>query len=114
MPRYDALPANLPPRGLAREAAAQYIGISPGKFDEMIVDGRMPKPVQIDGRKVWDRRALDMAFEALGGGADTHNEWDEILSKNVSGISKDGLNYLSSPLKNTKYRINPSSKTRPI
>jgi predicted DNA-binding transcriptional regulator AlpA len=68
MPRYDALPVNLPPRGLQREAAAQYIGISVGKFDEMVADRRMPKPVQIDGRKVWDRRALDLAFDGLGDG----------------------------------------------
>jgi hypothetical protein len=66
MPRYDALPASLPPRGLCREAAAQYVGISPGKFDEMVADHRMPRAKQIDGRKVWDRRALDMAFDALG------------------------------------------------
>jgi hypothetical protein len=66
MPRYDALPASLPPRGLNREAAAAYIGISVGKFDEMVEDGRMPKAKRIDGRKVWDRRALDLAFDALG------------------------------------------------
>lgn len=64
--RYDALPASLPPRGLGRESSAQYIGISPTKFDEMVEDGRMPKAKRIDGRKVWDRRALDLAFDALG------------------------------------------------
>lgn len=65
MARYDALPASLPPRGLAREAAAQYVGISPTKFDTMIADGRMPRPVRIDGRAVWDIRALDAAFDVL-------------------------------------------------
>ena len=65
MPRYDALPANLPPRGLNREAAAQYIGVSPVKFDELVEDGRMPKPKRIDSRNVWDRRALDLAFDRL-------------------------------------------------
>ena len=68
MPRHDALPPSLPPRGLSREAAAQYVGVSVGKFDQMTKDGRMPKPIRIDGRKVWDRRALDQAFDALGGG----------------------------------------------
>jgi predicted DNA-binding transcriptional regulator AlpA len=67
MPRLDALPPNLPPRGLNREAAAQYVGVSVGKFDQMTRDRRMPKPIRIDGRKVWDRLALDRAFEALGG-----------------------------------------------
>jgi predicted DNA-binding transcriptional regulator AlpA len=75
MPRHDALPPNLPPRGISREAAAQYVGISPGKFDALVGDGRMPKPLQIDGRKVWDLRAVDRAFERLGGEAD-RNEWD--------------------------------------
>lgn len=78
--RYDALPANLPPRGLGREAAAAYIGISPSKFDELVLDGRMPKPIRIDGRTVWDLRALDLAFDKLGGdeahSPDEKNEWD--------------------------------------
>ena len=79
MARYDALPANLPPRGLSREAAAQYIGISVGKFDQMIADGRMPKPVRIDRRNVWDRRALDQAFDALGDKTISLNPWDDLL-----------------------------------
>jgi predicted DNA-binding transcriptional regulator AlpA len=51
--------------GLCREAAAQYVGVSVGKFDQMTKDGRMPKPIRIDGRKVWDRCALDRAFDVL-------------------------------------------------
>ena len=42
-----------------------YIGVSPSKFDQMIADGRMPKAVIIDGRRVWDRHELDIAFDAL-------------------------------------------------
>jgi hypothetical protein len=79
MPRYNALPVSLPPRGLNREAAAQYIGISVGKFDEMTADGRMPKPIRIDGRKVWDRLGLDRCFDALGDSTDAVNPWDELL-----------------------------------
>lgn len=80
MARPDALPLSLPPRGLSREVAAQYIGVSVGKFDEMVGDGRMPQPKRIDTRKLWDRDALDRAFwalpedgEGVGGGA---NPWD--------------------------------------
>jgi predicted DNA-binding transcriptional regulator AlpA len=87
MPRYDALPVNLPPRGLAREAAAQYIGISPSKFDEMIADGRMPKPVRIDSRTLWDRQALDRAFDALGESVEAANRWDEVFGSSHSKIS---------------------------
>lgn len=75
MPRHDALPPNLPPRGLCREAAAAYVGISSSKFDEMVSDGRMPKPKRIDTRKVWDKSALDRAFDALPGDGVVEVEW---------------------------------------
>lgn len=63
--RRDALPAALPWRGMDREQAAAYIGISPSLFDEMVEDGRMPKPKLLNGRVVWDIRRLDLAFDAL-------------------------------------------------
>lgn len=53
------------PRGLHREEAARYVGIGVTKFDAMILDGRMPHPKLVDRRKVWDREALDSAFDAL-------------------------------------------------
>ena len=63
--RYALLPNSLPPRGLSREIAATYIGVSPGTFDRMVADGRMPKPKPIGGRRVWDRLKVDQFFEAL-------------------------------------------------
>jgi predicted DNA-binding transcriptional regulator AlpA len=63
--RLDVLPTSLPPRGLSRVQAAAYVGISPTLFDEMVADGRMPKPVRINARTVWDRVKLDEAFLAL-------------------------------------------------
>jgi hypothetical protein len=42
-----------------------YLGISPSKFDELRKDGRVGPARVIDGRKVWDVRDLDVAFEAL-------------------------------------------------
>jgi exosome complex RNA-binding protein Rrp42 (RNase PH superfamily) len=42
-----------------------YIGVSPSKFDEMVSDHRMPNARRADGRKLWDVRELDMAFDAL-------------------------------------------------
>lgn len=63
----------IPRRGLSREEAAMYVGVGATKFDEMVGDGRMPKPKKVDARKVWDVRRLDVAFEALpdedGGGS---------------------------------------------
>ena len=52
-------------RGLCRKDAARYVGLSPSKLDSLIGDGRMPKPVKIDGRVVWDRHDLDECFELL-------------------------------------------------
>jgi hypothetical protein len=72
----SSLPVSLAPRGLSRVQAAEYIGVGPTKFDEMVDDRRMPKPKRIDGRNVWDRIKLDEAFEALDDGAGPKNEWD--------------------------------------
>ena len=63
--RRSALPPSLPPRGLSRVQAAEYIGVSPTLFDEMVRDGRMPKAKAINSRNVWDARRIDAAFAAL-------------------------------------------------
>lgn len=55
----------VPRRGLSRAESAIYVGIGTTKFDEMVADGRMPSPIRIDGRKVWDMHKLDLAFDAL-------------------------------------------------
>lgn len=76
----EILPASLPPRGLSREEAAAYVGVGATKFDAMVVDGRMPRPKRIDGRKVWDRLRLDSAFSALptedGDESPSGDAWD--------------------------------------
>jgi predicted DNA-binding transcriptional regulator AlpA len=73
----DVLPGSLPPRGLRRVEAAAYIRVSPSKFDQMVKDGRMPKPKRIDGSVRWDRWALDIAFSALpNDGEASDNPWD--------------------------------------
>jgi predicted DNA-binding transcriptional regulator AlpA len=68
--------AAIVPRGLARAESAHYVGVGLTKFDEMVCDGRMPKPVRIDGRVVWDRYRLDDAFEALSDQGD-RDPWEE-------------------------------------
>jgi len=65
----------LEPRGLNRVKAAAYVGVSPTLFDEMVDDGRMPQPKTVNSRRVWDRKQLDEAFEALPT-RDDPNPWD--------------------------------------
>ncbi|KQQ39131.1 hypothetical protein ASF58_22835 [Methylobacterium sp. Leaf125] len=55
----------VPRRGLRREEAARYVGISTTKFDACVRDGRMPQPFKIDACVIWDLRRLDAAFDAL-------------------------------------------------
>jgi hypothetical protein len=54
---------------------AAYIGISPTVFDEMVRDGRIPRPKQINARRVWKVRCST----ALPSD-DDKNPWDEMLS----------------------------------
>lgn len=55
------------PRGLRREEAARYVGVSAATFDRMVADSRMPRPKRVNGCVIWDRVAIDMAFTALPG-----------------------------------------------
>jgi predicted DNA-binding transcriptional regulator AlpA len=76
--RENILPISLPPRGLSRVQSAAYIGVSPTLFDEMVEDGRMPKPVRINARVVWDRVQLDEAFAALSDDGDGDDPWSKV------------------------------------
>lgn len=72
----DILPSSLPPRGLSREQAAEYVGVSSSLFDVMVGDGSMPGPKRYHARTIWDRTGLDEAFSALPGDGDK-NPWDD-------------------------------------
>jgi predicted DNA-binding transcriptional regulator AlpA len=84
-PSDDNAPTNRPidhaivPRGFSREQAARYIGISPSLLDQLVKDGRMPKPWRINARTVWDRRKLDAALDALDDADAEMNTWDKSL-----------------------------------
>lgn len=65
MARTTSLPPNLSPRGLSREDAAAYIGVGTTLFDRLVSEGVMPPAKRMAGRKAWDVRALDRAFDAL-------------------------------------------------
>lgn len=76
--RRHILPPSLPPRGLSRVQAAEYIGVSPTLFDQMVADKRMPKPKRINSRTVWDVRQLDVAFAALPDDNDRDDPWGRV------------------------------------
>lgn len=53
------------PRGLRREQAAKYVGVSPSTFDTLVADGLMPQPKRLRGCVIWDRKDLDAALDNL-------------------------------------------------
>ncbi|TAJ82895.1 hypothetical protein [Reyranella sp.] len=55
-----------PPRGMSREAAARYIGVGTSTLDALVEDGRMPKPLRVGKRVIWDRLKIEAAFSDLG------------------------------------------------
>jgi predicted DNA-binding transcriptional regulator AlpA len=67
------------PRGLSRPLAALYIGVGTTLFDEMVEDGRMPKPKRVNNRTIWDRVELDIAFSDLPTGG--RNTLQELLEQ---------------------------------
>jgi hypothetical protein len=55
----------IPRRGLSREEAAMYLGISPSKFDELRKSGRIGPAKILDGRKLYAVEILDEFFDGL-------------------------------------------------
>jgi predicted DNA-binding transcriptional regulator AlpA len=55
-----------PPRAFRADRAASYLGgMSTSKFLSLVEQGKLPKPVKIDGMTMWDRLELDAAFDRL-------------------------------------------------
>lgn len=71
----DSIP--YPPRGLNREEAARYVGVGTSTFDKLIEEGRMPRPLRIGKRVVWDRLKVEAAFADLD--EDRENVIDQAL-----------------------------------
>ena len=65
-----------PRRGLKREEAARYVGVSTSTFDKLVEDKLMPDPNTLRGCVRWDLRKLDAAWDALADGDGEDNEWD--------------------------------------
>jgi predicted DNA-binding transcriptional regulator AlpA len=67
------------PRGLRRTLAAEYIGVSLSLFDRLVAEGQMPGPKRVHGRTIWDRVAVDLAFDVLDGGSPRDEAGEEIV-----------------------------------
>jgi hypothetical protein len=63
--RYDALPPGLVPRGLTREGAAAFVGLSPNAFDKARLEQKYPAPTLPGGR--YDLALLNVAMNRLSG-----------------------------------------------
>ncbi len=69
----------IPRIALRRTEAAASIGLSPSKFDQLVRDGRMPKPKRIDGAVLWDFESIRLAWLSLPEeGEGGPNEWDSV------------------------------------
>jgi predicted DNA-binding transcriptional regulator AlpA len=75
-------PHNYPPRLFRLEGAAGYLGMGRSKFQEMVADGRLPKPIHVDGMTLWDRQTLDSAADDLTArGEGRPNSFDQVLDQ---------------------------------
>ncbi len=54
-----------PPRAMRAERAAAYLSMSRSAFLQLVDQGMMPVPTRIGGMVLWDRLALDVAFDEL-------------------------------------------------
>ena len=81
--KIEGFPHWIASRGLSREQAAVYVGVSPSTFDKMVKGGTMPIPKRVGARTIWDRTRLDEAFEALPDeGTDAgDNPWRKAFAK---------------------------------
>jgi predicted DNA-binding transcriptional regulator AlpA len=75
---HDKTLSRLTPRGLRRDDAAAYVGVSPSKFDDWVNRGVMPKPKRIDRIVVWDRIELDAVFENMRDETAEEDTWADV------------------------------------
>jgi predicted DNA-binding transcriptional regulator AlpA len=71
-----------PPRAMRAERAAAYLSMSRSAFLRLVDAGTLPRPTRVGGMVLWDRLALDVAFEELaieGQGDDRPNSFDAVI-----------------------------------
>jgi len=65
-------PGHLVPdsRLLDRRRAAAYVGVTAGRFEQLVRNNVVPPPVMVDNKRRWSVATLDPAKEVVGSGAD--------------------------------------------
>jgi hypothetical protein len=80
--KQTSLQFSLVPRLLDRVDSARYVCVSPNTFDEMVENGRMPKPkMPTERRRAWDIWELNKAVDALpkcGDDSRDDSSWDDV------------------------------------
>src|SRR4051794_17871279 len=49
-----------------RRRAAAYVGVTAGRFEQLVRDNVVPPPVMVDNKRRWPVALLDVAKEAVG------------------------------------------------
>jgi len=50
--------------------------LSPTSFDKLVAEKQMPAPKKLLSRSIWDRRELDLAFDAVQSKSGEYTDWD--------------------------------------
>ncbi len=72
---------SLPPYGLTRPQAAEFVGLKLAKFDNEVKLGNLPRPVRFGRSTVWTTKALQEALDEMSGAAaEKHREagWQNV------------------------------------
>lgn len=72
-----ALPAS-ERRCFDRKEAASYLGVSPAHLDKLVRNGLAPPPIEFQGRKVWDKAALNRLLDSRSGIAGSSGDSDDL------------------------------------
>lgn len=54
------------PRLVDRRRAAAYVGVTAGRFEQLVRDNVVPSPVMVDNKRRWSIALLDIARDAVG------------------------------------------------
>ena len=71
---------SLPRFAVRRDEAAASLGVSATKFDEWVKDGRMPKPIKVDGVVLWCVQGIREVWERMRDGDQAKNPFDGVVA----------------------------------